>query len=107
MTTRYLPPWFSCSCPRPVLALAVDLASPFIWAGAVVIVGAVVWVLQAATKTGIGGVVKDELKPLHKAIERLETMIQSIDDDLTDSDRNHSREHERIWDAIRDMLHHQ
>lgn len=83
-----------------MLAVAVDLASPFIWAGAVVVVAAVSWVLSTATKAGIGDIVERKLHPLHKQMEKQERMIQSIDDGLGDMERRKNEEHLRIWTAI-------
>lgn len=58
-----------------MLALAVDIASPFIWAGAVAIVAGVAWVLRTAGTAGIGDIAKEEMQP----------------------------EIDRIWEAIREL----
>lgn len=86
-----------------MLAVAVDLASPFIWAGAVAVVGGIVWLLTTATKAGIGDVVEGKLDPLHKTLEKQVEMIEGIEKGLDDQQRRMDREHGRIWDAIDDL----
>jgi len=86
-----------------MLAVAVDLASPFIWAGAVAVVAGIVWLLTTATKAGIGDVVEGKLDPLHKTLEKQVEMIEGIEKGLDDQQRRMDREHSRIWDAIDDL----
>lgn len=84
-----------------------DFASPFIWAGAVAVIGAVTWILQAATKYGLADIVQKNVKPLHDRLtahlDEEERIIRSIDDRLSEMERRKDRDHNRIWDAIDDL----
>lgn len=55
--------------------IAVDYVTPLIWAGAVVIVAAVVWILKTAGTTGIGDIAKQEMKP---EIDRIWAAIREL-----------------------------
>ena len=51
------------------------MLAPFIWAGAVVVVAGVVWILRTAGTTGIGDIAKKEMQP---EVDRIWEAINEI-----------------------------
>lgn len=58
---------------------ALDIATPFVWAGAAALVAGVVWILSTATKAGIAEVVRPLIEPMHARLsEHLDTEEEEL-----------------------------
>ena len=87
--------------------LGVDVATPFVWAAAVVVVGAITWILRTAGTAGLGGAVTKAIQPLQdrltKHLDEEEQERRDLRHDLRNDLRQIRDEIRRLWLAIDEL----